>query len=112
MVSRCFITFTHRIQQAGLHHPLLGGQVITQLSLGYPSPDGLEGKASRLREKIRAYEEKYGLSSRELVRLWDDAVAHKKGLPLPDGADLDLIEWRSLYEIYEALLNDIESRLL
>jgi len=68
----------------------------------------LEGRASQLREEIRAYEEKYGLGSRELVRLWDDAVACKKGLPLPESADLDLIEWRSLYEIYEALLNDIE----
>ena len=68
----------------------------------------LEGKASRLRDEIRAYEEKYGLDSRELVRLWDEALEHKRDLPLPEGADLDLIEWRSLYEIYEALLNDIE----
>ena len=61
-----------------------------------------------LREEIRAYEEKYGLNSRELVKLWDEALEHKRDLPLPEGADLDLIEWRSLYEIYEALLNDIE----
>ena len=43
-----------------------------------------------LREEIRAYEEKYGLDSRELVELWDEALEHKRGLPLPEGAVVTL----------------------
>ena len=69
---------------------------------------GLELRASRLRKELRAYEEKYGLSSQEFARLWDEAVKRRKGLPLPEETDLDLVEWRALYELYTGLLNDIE----
>ena len=68
----------------------------------------LESRASQLRKELKIYEEKYGLSSRELIRLWDDAVKCKKSLPLPEDADLDFVEWRALYELYKSLLKDIE----
>lgn len=68
----------------------------------------LEGKAARLKEELRAYEEKYGLSSQEFARLWSKAVKHEEPLPLPEEADLDLVEWKALYELYTGLLSDIE----
>ncbi len=69
---------------------------------------GLEAKASQLERELRAYEERYKLSSQELARLWDEAVERKKSLPFPEEVDLDLVEWMALYKLYASLLNDIE----
>ena len=69
---------------------------------------GLEAKASQLERELRAYEERYKLSSQELAGLWDEAVERKKSLPFPEEVDLDLVEWMALYKLYASLLNDIE----
>lgn len=66
----------------------------------------LKGKTTRLKEELRAYEEKYELSSQELARLWDETVKHEERLSLPEEADL--VEWRALHEFCTGLLSDIE----
>ena len=35
-------------------------------------------------------------------------MKHEERLPLPEEADLDLVKWRALYELYTGLLSDIE----
>ena len=67
----------------------------------------LEAKASRLREELRAYEERYGLDSRELVEFWDEALERGEALDLGI-PDLDLVEWRSLWELYQEILEEVE----
>ena len=68
----------------------------------------LESMAANLEAEIRAYERKYGLSSDELLRQWNSAIESKTGLSLPEEADLDLVEWRALYELYTHLMRDIK----
>jgi|GEM_PF-4155948 len=68
----------------------------------------MELKTTELRTELRRYEEKYGLSSQEFIRLWNDAIRGRKKLPFPEEADLDLIEWKALHDIYTNLLRDIE----
>ena len=64
-------------------------------------------KAEQLREELEKYEKKYGMSSQEFVSLWNDAIRRRIDLPFPEEADVELIEWRALYEHYKSLLDEI-----
>ncbi len=56
----------------------------------------VERRLRRLREEMKYFETRYGVSTQRMLMLLREAEKHRRPLPFPEEADADLVEWEAL----------------
>ena len=64
--------------------------------------NNIEKELKETKHKLQAYEEKYGVTTSQLLEM----LQGKQEWKLPDNADIDIVEWEALAHIHEKLVKE------
>ncbi|BES81825.1 hypothetical protein [Pyrodictium abyssi] len=69
----------------------------------------LRKRLQRVEAELREYEERYGMPTREFMRMYEECARARGEWRLPEEADLDAVEWHGLALAREEIVEEVEN---
>lgn len=63
----------------------------------------VENRLREIESRLRYFERKYGVSSSQLLEIIEGAEGRRAIWPLPNDADMDVVEWEGYAKLYNEL---------